>query len=192
MSLHYVLRTVIRLSLILLLIVLFYLNFRLYYSPIYEEQEGRIINKSVESQLKYLKHCLHGQEGGKLAQSQYPEGFVFFNVLYGLTWCDFIANMPSNHPLRKEGIQEINWALKELNNNYAAQLFPHSILPSRGIFYVGWKNYLLGKKLSLLDKSAWKIADKKQFEVQSATIYAAYEQTKKTYWASYTDLAWPA
>ncbi|BDS13912.1 hypothetical protein [Aureispira anguillae] len=168
-----------------------YLNVRLYYTPTYVKNETATINEDVRHQLNYLKNYLH-KDGGEKAQNQYPEGFIFINALYGLAWCDFIANLPTGHPIRLEGLQEIDWALEELERSYAQELFPHTIQPQRGIFYLGWKNYLLGQKLALQNSENWESVDRIQFEQQCAAIYTAYQTTSKVYLASYVDLAWPA
>lgn len=187
----FILKTILHTIIILVCTVLVYLNIRLYYSPTYVSTEGTEMNQEVLYQLRYLKTMLHNG-GGKTAQDKYPEGFIFMNALYGLTWVDFVQGLSVSNPLRTEGLEEIDWVLKELDGKYAQSRFPFELNPNRGIFYVGWKNYLLGKRLLLDQPSKRSSEQSKQFKVQCASIYAAYQATNKTYLESYKKLAWPA
>jgi hypothetical protein len=187
----FILKTILHTFIALICSVLVYLNIRLYYSPTYVQSENKEINQDVLHQLRYLKTTLHNG-AGQLAQGKYPEGFVFMNVLYGLTWADFVKNLSSSDTLRKEGFEEIDWVLKELDSEYAESRFPFELNPNRGIFYLGWKNYLLGKRLLLESHSNRSAKQYEQYKGQSASIYAAYEGTDKTYLESYKNLAWPA
>lgn len=187
----FIFKTILHSILILVCSILVYLNMRLYYSPTYLKNESTTINQEVLHQLRYLKTMLH-KGGGKTAQGKYPEGFVFMNALYGLTWADFVQNLSSADTLRKEGLEEIDWVLKELDSQYAQRNFPYELNPQRGIFYVGWKNYLLGKKLLLQSSKERSGQQFKQFKEQCTSIYAAYEASGKTYLESYKKLAWPA
>lgn len=189
--LTFILKVILHGFLVILMFVLVYLNTRLYYQPNYIETNKTWINNDVLHQLSYLKKMLH-DGGGEMAQSKYPEGFVFLNVLYGLTWADFIKDLPVLDKIRTEGLVEIDWVLKELDGKYAQMNFPYELNPSRGIFYLGWKNYLLGKKLLLQKEEERSPSDFQQFEKQCTQIYTAYQEIGKTYLESYKGLAWPA
>lgn len=178
---------ILYLLIFLVCLLLIYLNVRLFYQPTYTEG----INKDVHYQLNYLGTMLE-KGGGKLAQEKYPEGFIFLNVLYGLTWADFIAELPSTHPTRVLGLKKINWILDELDSQYARMNFPYALTPKRGIFYLGWKNYLLGQKLLLHAPLDPPSEQYEQFKEQSKQIYTAYKTSGKTYLESYKGLAWPA
>jgi hypothetical protein len=175
----------------LLLLVVFYINVRLYYSPTFIKKNKVEINEDVLNQLRYLEDYLH-DEGGRIAQAKYPEGFVFVNVLYGLTWCDFIANMPTEHPLRKKGLNEIDSVLQQLNSDYAKMWFPTKLNPINGIFYAGWKNYLLAKKISIQQPSEWVENDTLELSQQCDQIYTAFKSSNQTYLESYVEGVWPA
>jgi hypothetical protein len=187
----FILKIILHTILILVGSIVVYLNIRLYYSPTYVEIESKAINQDLLHQLGYLKTMLH-EGGGKTAQGKYPEGFVFMNALYGLTWADFVKNLPTSNALRKEGLEEIDWVLQELEGEYAQMNFPYELNPRRGVFYLGWKNYLLGKKLMLQSPEERSAEQSKQFKEQCDSIYAAYQASDKTYLESYKKLAWPA
>ena len=176
----------------IILLLLLYLNVRLYYQPtIVVQEEGRV-NQSVLHQLRYLKNYLHHQNGGEIAQAKYPEGYVFINALYGLAWCDFIKALPLKHPLRKEGLEEVSWVLAELHSSYAKSWFPNAINPSNGIFYQGWCNYLLAKKLLLQHPEERSIEDVTYYKEHCALIHQAFSSASSCYLESYVQLAWPA
>lgn len=183
----FIFKTILHTILVVVCGVLVYLNIRLYYSPVYVGS----VNQAVHHQLNHLKTVLHNG-GGKRAQAQYPEGFVFMNALYGLTWADFIQDLPTSNPIRITGLEEINWVLKELDSKYAQMHFPYELNPQRGIFYLGWKNYLLGKKLILQSSRERSSEECEQFKKQCQSIYNAYQASEKTYLESYKKLAWPA
>lgn len=187
----FILKTILHTILILVCSVLVYLNVRLYYSPTYVSTESTEINHDLLYQLRYLKTMVH-DGGGKTAQGKYPEGFIFMNALYGLTWADFVKDLSASDALRKEGLAEIDWVLEELDGEYAQSRFPFELSPRRGVFYVGWKNYLLGKRLLLEHRSKRSAKQSKQFKEQCDSIYAAYQATDKIYLESYKKLAWPA
>lgn len=187
----FIFKTILHIILALVCLVIVYLNIRLYYSPTYVQIENKEINQGVLHQLRYLQTMVH-DGGGQVAQGKYPEGFVFMNALYGLTWADFIKNLSVSDALRKEGLEEIDWVLKELDSEYAQMNFPYELNPKRGIFYLGWKNYLLGKKLLLQSSKERSEKQSKQFKEQCEAIYFAYQASDKTYLESYKKLAWPA
>jgi len=185
------LKVIVYLFICALLLIVGYINFRLYYTPTFVKQNNVEINEDVLHQLRYLQDYLHN-DGGQRAQEKYPEGFVFVNSLYGLTWCDFIATLEIEHPLRKEGLKEIDWVLQELNSDYAKMWFPTSLNPENGIFYVGWKNYLLAKKISIQQSFEWIENDTLQLSQQCNQIYTAFKSSNQTYLESYVKGVWPA
>lgn len=176
----------------IILLLLLYLNIRLYYQPTILIQEEARVNQSVLHQLRYLKDYLHHQNGGEIAQAKYPEGYVFINVLYGLAWCDFIKELSLKHSLRQEGLEEISWALAELQSPDAKMWFPNAIHPSRGIFYQGWCNYLLAKKLLIQESEERSIEDVTHYKKHCALMHEAFSSTSSCYLESYVQLAWPA
>jgi hypothetical protein len=177
--------------LFLMAIILIYLNFRLYHKPTWILYQKASVNQDLRYQLNYLKNYLH-QGGGKAAQEKYPEGFVFVNALYALSWADFIQPLPPEHEWRKEGLTEIDWALNQLNSPWSKSFFPADISPQRGIFYQGWKNYILGKKLLLQRPQERMKNDLMLFKQQSDSIFQAFNKSGSVYLESYTQLSWPA
>ncbi|HEY1053555.1 MAG TPA: hypothetical protein VGE24_00420, partial [Emticicia sp.] len=56
-------------------------------------------------------------------QKIFPEGFVFFNVIYGLTWCELIDKTDLNSQLAKDAMVEIDWAIKQVNSPKGKEIF---------------------------------------------------------------------
>ncbi len=97
-------KPLLKLLILPILIVLLYLNLSFYYQA--EFREGGLLNQSVYEQLQFLKEKSKAGIADSM-QEVYPEGFVFFNAIYGLSWCDLIADLPPKHPIYKEGLKEI-------------------------------------------------------------------------------------
>lgn len=174
----------------LLLICILYLNFQLYYQPSWSKTAPRI-NLSLYAQLKYLKSRLHAGAAYDM-QKIYPEGYLFLNALYGLSWCNFTGGQPLNSVLYKEGIQEIKWALREVEKPLAKTPFSPNLPLPHGAFYNGWSNYLRAKYLDLLprpqaDTTQWRI-----YQDNCTQIAELIAQSETPFLESYIYASWPA
>jgi len=143
------------------------------------------VNTEVQKQLHFIGQQLE-QHGAEKMQQYYPEGYFFSNVLYGLTWCDFLQKTQDKE-MRKMGINEINKATSALSSPKGKSVFPKQLSPQYGNFYAGWTNYLLAKKLAIQNS----YADSLRYEQQCDSIVNAYEQNNQTFLASYVGLSWP-
>lgn len=158
-----------------------YINIKLYHKTEWTNHQ----NIEVKKQLFFIKQKL--QNGGAdHMQHYYPEGYFFSTVLYGLTWCDFLQKS-SDQVLLTTGVKEINSALISLNSSKGKAVFPQQLKPEYGIFYSGWTNYLLGKKL-ILQKNT---QDSILFEQQCEKIEKAYKTNPTIFLQSYVGLSWP-
>lgn len=79
-------------ALFLVIALILYLNIRLYYQPQWSTTAPQI-NLSVEAQLNYLQKRMHAGAAVDM-QKIYPEGYLFLNALYGLSWCNLLAKTP--------------------------------------------------------------------------------------------------
>ena len=174
-----------------MVILMVYLNVRLYYKPTYKVVDSKSINQDVLRQLNYLK--LQFSEGlGEQMQERYPEGFVFVHALYGLAWAELIKGLPSQNSLYQEGLAEIIFARSALSSAYALANFPTNLGPGYGIFHAGWSNYLFVKQLMAMPKEDRSTNLLAELKTQSDKIAKAYEEETSPYLESYRDLAWPA
>lgn len=184
------LRKITSLLIVLLLISILYLNLQLYYQPPWSKTEP-VFNLSLYAQLKYLQERLHAGAAYEM-QKIYPEGYLFLNALYGLSWCDFTDGQPLNSVLYKEGIQEIKWALREVEKPLAKAPFSPNLPLPYGAFYNGWSNYLRANYLDLLprpqaDTTQWRI-----YQRNCTQIAQAVAQSKTPFLESYIYASWPA
>ncbi|MCP4438078.1 MAG: hypothetical protein GY810_03970 [Aureispira sp.] len=178
-------------SLWCIVILIVYLNIRLYYKPSYVTVDSKSINQDVLRQLNYLK--LQFSEGlGEKMQERYPEGFVFVHALYGLAWAELIKGLPSQNTLYQDGLKEVEFAQKALFSAYALNNFPTNLGPGYGIFHAGWSNYLLAKQLMAMPEEDRDSSLLVEFKTKSDKIAKAFEEDSSPYLESYRGLAWPA
>ena len=181
------------LSLLIIYFVLVF-NYSLYYNPNFVEDKKKAYNENLYYQLQFLKEELHQKQAGKQMQDIFPEGFMFINSLYVLSWINFLQEVQPNSDLYAEGKKEIDWTIKELYSNDAKSIFNSSLLLEYGAFYSGWSNYVLGKKL-LLEKDKGIISDSTQvnlFADKCSKISLATQKSTSPYLESYRNQTWAA
>ncbi|MCF8276668.1 MAG: hypothetical protein K9J17_08040 [Flavobacteriales bacterium] len=186
------LRSVIRKRIVicLFLLPLLYFNARLLHSPDFKQSGYGYLNKDVYAQQQFLKKAID-QGADTDMQRYFPEGFVFLNVLYGLTWCELAEHLDHGMPEFHEAQDEVIKTYKKLSWATTEAVFPEGMQPERGVFYAGWKNYLLARMI----KGGLDGADpqfKEQFESNTNAIVAAYEDKKCQFLDSYPGMTWPA
>jgi hypothetical protein len=129
---------------------------------------------SVRRQLAFLRSELDGG-AATLAQQQFPEGYFFLYVLYGLTAVDL------------GDASSARWALSHLESAEGRAPFDSTLAPAYGIFYRGWLNRLRGGILSLAPRGTRDEA----FERDSAGIAAAFDESPVPFLPAYPGQAWP-
>ncbi len=181
-----------KIILFLILLVILYLNISLYYQPTYATDVGKYYNQSVYFQLQFLKEALREHNAGGEMQQLYPEGFVFINALYALTWVDLIQNLTILSDVYQEGIAEINWAYNEINSEDGKMIFNKNLPLEYGVFYCGWRNYVLASKLKsqpIIERDSTEV---QQFIQQCDSIAYAISNHKTPFLESYSQQIWPA
>lgn len=178
------------LSIILIITVLItWINVRLYpenYSP--SEKKADII-----LQLNFLESRLKKDSLGVQMQSLFPEGYVFTNALYGLSWCELALSDAQKDPkLREKAVGEALYAYKEINSEKATWIFDRDLIPTYGIFYCGWKNYLLSKLLSVDTTFQGHEVYIHAFKSQCDSIVHALTISESPFLQSYHAQSWPA
>ncbi len=163
-----------------------YFNLRLYHNPTLNTTLG--YNKDVYAQLQHLKTELHDNNAGTKMQQIFPEGFVFINALYALTWCDLVETN-TDSTITKEAITEVDWAISEMLSEYAKSSFNEELPLKYGVFYRGWTNYVIARRINLGTTSKSLI---KLFQQNCGEISTAYQKSESPYLESYYMAAWPA
>ncbi len=163
------------------IIYIIFLNNKLTHKTVWKNG----VNTEVYKQLYFIGNKLE-HDGAEKMQQYYPEGYFFSYVLYGLSWCDFLQKTQDKE-IREMGINEINKAASALSSPKGRSIFPQQLSPEYGIFYAGWTNCLLAKKLAIQNN----YADSLQFEQNCDNIVNAFKQSNQTFLASYAGLSWP-
>lgn len=171
-----------------------FFNYSLYYNPTFVENENGIYNEELYHQLQFLKEELHNKQAGKQMQDIFPEGFMFINSLYMLSWINFLDEVKPNSEIYEEAKQEIDWTLKEIYSEEAKSIFDNSLSLEYGAFYSGWSNYVLGKKLILESKNGIS-SDSTQlnlFKEKCNQISLATQKSVSPYLETYRNQTWAA
>ncbi len=190
-SIKKVLKLLLKFILLFFIIGILHLNYAMYYKPAFIKKENGYYNKDVYEQLSFLKDEMKNGAGLEM-QDLFPEGFIFINSLYGLTWANLIQEVDQQSLLFKEGIHEINWTLEQVNSAQGKEIFNEFLPLEYGVFYRGWTNYLLGKKLSLQTENERDLIEVQTFIKNCKDIEFAIIQSKSPYLESYRDQSWPA
>lgn len=181
-------RFILLLLILLLSILILWINIQLYS----ENQTNTGKKSDIQLQLNFLETELKHHNLGERMQQIFPEGYVFVYALYGLAWCELALHDTSDTALKEKAIHESLFAYNALNTEKARSNFPNDLTPALGIFYNGWRNYLLSKILSV-DTSFIQSEDLiKTFKQQSDTIITALSQSESPFLESYEGASWPA
>jgi hypothetical protein len=144
-------------------------------------------------QLNFLESQLKNDNLGAQMQGIFPEGSVFINALYGLSWCELALSDSQTDPeLREKVVHEALYAYNEISSNKVNRTFDHDLIPEYGIFYCGWKNYLLSKILSVDTTFQGHELYINEFKSQCDNIVQALTISKSPFLQSYNSQSWPA
>lgn len=175
----------------LFLVGILLFNVQLYYTPSFISYGPKGINQDLLFQLRHLKDELHHGAANDM-QSVYPEGFVFLNALYGLSWMEIADASQEKNALSQEAYEEIDWVLSELNSRQAHKPFDPFLNPPYGIFYKGWYNYILGRKINSLPEAERDSVDLTEFRQNCEVILQSLSKHSGPYLESYKGACWPA
>ena len=175
----------------IILAVLLHLNYALYYQPKFIKVDGAEVNEDVYRQLNFLEQAIH-QGAAEDMQGVYPEGYIFMNALYTLTWADFAGHLNHQSALYHRAHSEMQWSLSHMSSAQGRSIFESNLPIPYGAFYTGWTSYALGKKLALENPEARDTSEVALFERQCHKIAAFVNGSKTPYAESYRGNAWPA
>ena len=184
-------KTLLKLHFLLLLLLFGYLNGRLYYTPSFVSESGVRVNADVLHQLRYLKTELHAGAGQEM-QAIFPEGFLFLNALYSLSWSEVIKALPYSSSLYEDGVVELEWVRDEMQSPIGKRPFDPALPLPYGAFYTGWTNYVEAKRLAVLPPERRNAAEVRAFQQTCAVIDSALQHAPTPFLESYSHAAWPA
>ena len=169
--------------------IILWFNLRLYTSS-FEHQE---LKNDILHQLNYIGSELKSNDLGNRMQKLFPEGYVFIHALYGLAWCELATADSFNDPmLKSQALNEALFAYDEISSSKSFARFDSQLTPQYGIYYLGWKNYLLSKILCIDTNFSNANKYKKAFVEQCESIDNALQQSPTPYLESYESQTWPA
>jgi len=168
--------------------VLLLINIKIYTGPDLKNQEK--LNTDIVKQLNFLEGKLKNERLADNMQLIFPEGFVFTNALYGLSWCELAINTKNDSILLNRALTESRYAYKQINSDKAKQIFPANFNLKYGIYYRGWRNYLLAKILSCqTNKDSTELA---RYSTECKQIANAFKLSQTPFLESYPSSSWPA
>ncbi|MBT2389741.1 hypothetical protein J7E87_09915 [Streptomyces sp. ISL-1] len=142
----------------------------------------------VQRQLAFLRAALDDDADDE-AQRLFPEGYFFMHALYGLSWVEIGMREPAGE--RSAALREARWALGRLDSPPGRAPFSAGLVPSYGVFYRGWSNWLRGGVLTLQSPAQRDPDELHRFADDSAALGAAFDASKSPYLAAYPGQAWP-
>lgn len=170
-------------------ILILWLNFKLHTENLSTDEK----QKDILRQLNFIGSELKSNNLGNRMQELFPEGFVFTNALYGLAWCELAnSDIANDNNLKNNAINEALFAYNEINSDKAKSIFDKNLNPENGIFYIGWRNYLLSKILELDTTFVDSDNYKNIFTEQCDEISNALKQSSSPFLQSYDNQSWPA
>lgn len=184
-----ILKIILSFPVVIVFILVIGVNMRLYFSPEMKLIGGDTINYDLLKELHGLKEAL-SKNADRDMQQLYPEGYIFFNALYGLAWCNFLKKSNNNSEYFKEGREEIQKSLDKINSNIGRGPFTKELPLPFGAFYTGWSTFLLGKKLSIEPIPLRDEKEMLRFKDQCSNIASAVND--RFYPATYYGHSWPA
>ncbi len=171
-----------------LMFIIFFINEKLNDSQTFDIDTPE---KDLFLQLNYLSGELRNSAADDM-QNIYPEGFIFTNVLYGLSWAEIARykNIPDS--IKRRALSEAEWAFNEIKSERGRNLFERnkSLCPKYGIFYFGWKNYLKASILRVKPKISEK--EKNDFKLNCDSLVQCFSDLPVPYPESYRYSIWPA
>lgn len=188
-------RKAFRISLTFLLLLfpayLFYVNVKLFYQPQFETIEKSTVNVDLLKQLRYLERRIHEGEDEQM-QQLFPEGKMFMDALYGLSWSEMAAHLDRSSALYKEAYRESYWCFTQMNTDHVRNIFPENLALPYGAFYNGWSAYHMAKLLATEDPAHHDSLLGNTFKQRCAAIDSALRHSATPYLESYRRNAWPA
>ena len=172
----------------LLSLTILWINLQLYSTA--KSRQGK--TDAIVLQLNFLESELKNNQLGEDMQKLFPEGFVFAYATYGLAWCELALADSGQHPdLQKRAIEEAIYAFDAIDSKTGREPFFEYMEPTYGIFYWGWRNYLLAKLLKVESLYGGEEIYKAYFMANCDFIANYADTAQNPYLPSYPEQSWP-
>lgn len=163
------------------------INVKLHTGP--DLSDGLATRRDLSRQLAFLERQIHENNLGGRMQKMFPEGFVFVHALYGLAWAELAIAEPSVYG--DHGLHEARYAFSQINSDLGRSTFPRDMTPSSGMFYNGWRNYLMAKIVEASGTNP-AVEDLQRFRQCSDAVAACFRYSESPFPDSYPDQSWPS
>ncbi|MCB9262797.1 MAG: hypothetical protein H6607_10520 [Flavobacteriales bacterium] len=150
------------------------------------------LKEDIVNTLNFLENQINKKNLGQKMQQIFPEGYVFTHAVYGVSWCQLALAQKNDSEIRNKALHQAILAYKNLETEYAKMPFSENLDPNYGIFYVGWKNYLLSKIFLIDTVFAQSDIFRAKFEQQCHEIADAAFSSQNPYPQSYAGHSWPS
>lgn len=181
-------KSITALLLVIPMTIIVSLNLTISYRPALCIDNGDTINYDVIKELRGLEESFKDHADDRM-QSIYPEGYLFLNALYALTWSEVLNKQPSER-LAQEARAEIQQSWRRICSSKGSAPFSEALSPPYGSFYSGWSAYVLGTMLRHEPIDMRTDTDVQSFERLCADISEGLDE--RPYPESYPGGAWPA
>lgn len=181
-------RLIVVLSALAILSALLWLNLRLYAAPRGAAERGAIAEDALAQLTNIGRRLREGD--GTVMQKIFPEGWFFSHALYGMTWVN-VGMQSTDATLRRRAAEEVRWVLGRMDSSEGIAPFIQNTQVQNGVFYLGWKNRLLGGLLALKPEQAPTDAEVATFLRQSEELGAAFRAQPTRHLDAYPGQAWP-
>ncbi len=147
---------------------------------------------AVDAELRHIRYSLDLGAGTDM-QRLFPEGDFFTYVLYGLTQVNVGLQTVPGSDRHQAALREARWAWAELGEPHARGAFERAshLSPQYGVFYTGWRNYLLAGILLLQSEAERDQAELAIYQEQAAQIALALTAAELPFLESYPNAVWP-
>jgi len=159
-----------------------WMNVRLYSVPNGAARPGRLSDDAIP-QLRNIGRRLRAGEGADM-QRIFPEGWFFSHALYGFAWVN-VALQSNDDALKRQAFTEARWVLDRMDTPEALAPFMADTQVRHGVFYLGWKNRLLGGLLTAIPPDERTPAEVSAFHSQSDELAAAFRVTPSLHLDAY-------
>lgn len=146
--------------------------------------------QDTQAQFTFLKNALRNGAAEEM-QDLFPEGYFFTHVLYGLSWVNVGLAENLDPTVREQALFEARQAYARLNEPLGKAPFPQDQNPPHGIFYLGWRNYLLSGILLLQQPAPLNERELREFQANCEAIADALITSEPPYLSSYPNDIWP-
>ncbi|MCA9425722.1 MAG: hypothetical protein KC994_11640 [Candidatus Omnitrophica bacterium] len=152
-----------------------------------EIENDRLDVDRVLAHVHGLKASLHHERAMERMQGIFPEGACFTVTLYGLAWANIAPHVEGE--ARQEAMEEIRFALDCQTSRKAVAPFLDTEV-HRGVFWLGQRNLLIAKYLSLLEEIPSENL-REEFKANSAELVMQYLISPTRHLDSYSGMCWP-